>query len=139
MPLAFKLTKRIHLPNEEGWIDIRMPSLAILDAARAAASQKAFATMSGIDPSVLAGLRSVSDETIAKEQAYDWQTLLRACILAWSYEEPITPENIAELTEDVVTLLLAELFPVESKEDRKKGSVVSTNTSKEKVSLRLPG
>ena len=54
---------------------------------------------------------------------YDWPKLFESCIKAWSYEEPVTPENILELDVSTVSLLIEELFPsIQTEEDIKKNS-----------------
>mgnify|MGYP001617288402 CR=1 FL=1 len=128
--LTHRITRRIDLPAEPGqWVEARMPSLAILDRAREARSRKAFALMEGVD---LAQLRNIRSEPTSREPEddYDWQTMLGACLTGWSYSEPLTPENIAELDQATVALLLSALLPATEEEDaRKKGSDGSTTLS----------
>jgi hypothetical protein len=119
--------KKVDLAEGE-WIEVRMPSLSILDKAKAAVTRRAIETMAGIDSAAFANMRGLADQEVERSAAdeYDWQTLLAACIVSWSYEDPLTPENVAELGPDTVAVLLAELLPRESAEERKKGSAVST-------------
>ena len=126
MSLMHKVTKRVDLPDEPGqWIEMRMPSLAILERAQRARQREALAMFIEFDLSRVQGLSRPETERQDAED-YDWQSLLISCIIAWSYTESLTPENIAELDAATVKLLVATLLPAESKEDQKKGSGSST-------------
>ncbi len=117
--LTHKVTKRVDLPNEpDGWIEVRMPSLAILDKAREARSRKAIQLVQGMDLAQLKGLTTERQEQETGAD-YDWQTLLQECVTAWSYAEPVTAENVAELDEPSVAAVLAVLLPRETEADRK--------------------
>lgn len=125
MALTHRIVKRVELEHEPGqWIQVRMPSLAILDRARQARSRQAIELVAGIDLSQLRP--SASQASAASEPDYDWQVLLSGCILAWSYEDSVTPENVAELDAVTVRVLMAELVPTENEAERKNGSGGST-------------
>lgn len=141
MPLTHKIIERYPLPMEGEWVEMRMPSKAILDRARMVKAKEAIALMEGID---MAALRDVTADSDAADSRgpggeYDWQLLFAECFLAWSFEEPVTKENIAQLDAASVNYLLAKLFPVETVEERKKGSNNSISTSKEKLALLKSG
>lgn len=109
MALTHKITQRIELAREPGqWVQLRMPSMAIKEAAREARMKRAIAMVEGLD---LAKLRSLQAEQTDSGPDYDWRTLLAACITAWSYPEPVTAENVADLDEHTVDVLMAELLP----------------------------
>lgn len=118
MALTNKVTKRVELPHEEGqWIQVRMPGLLILDRAREARSRQAIKMMSGIDLAQLQTFKREATEDTGPD--YDWQTLLTACITAWSYEDKVTPDNVAELDEQTVNAVMAALVPKPTEGDRK--------------------
>ena len=121
MPLTHKITRKFELPNEPGeWVEVRLPSLAILDRAREARSRKAIQMMAGIDFSQLKSF-TPEGQTATWDATYDWQTLLIDCILAWSYPDPLTRENIGELDEVTVKLLVNVLVPADTEAKQKKG------------------
>ena len=120
MALTHHIIKHIDLEHEPGqWIEVRMPSLAILDKARDERSRKALAMVQGVDLSQLKDF--TIGQTIQADSDCDWQTLLNECITAWSYEDDLTAENIAELDKITVDVVISILLPSETEEDRKKG------------------
>jgi len=126
--LTHRLTKRIDLPHEEGqWIEARMPSLAILDRAKEAKSRRAIAMMEGID---LRALQGLTGDQRTDTPDYDPLTLLQACITGWSYEDPVTADNVAELDEVTVGVVMRALLPQEDTGERKNGSGESMMHSK---------
>jgi hypothetical protein len=120
MALTNKTSNRIDLPHEQGqWIEARMPSLVILDQAHEVSTRKALKRVEGMDLAALKGLTPAAQAN--SEPDYDWQTLLTACITAWSYEEPVTPANIAELDKVTVDAVIAVLVSSETEGERKNG------------------
>lgn len=125
MALTHRITIRVDLQHEPGeWLEARMPSLDILDRAKQARSRKALELMAGIDMSQLRGM--ASDQPADTAQECDWQTLLRLCLTAWSYPDPLIPANIVELDEKTVAAIMSALLPTETEADVKKGSEGST-------------
>ncbi len=110
MALTHRITRRIDLAREPGqWVEVRMPSMAIKEAAREARMKRAIAMVEGMD---LGRLRSLqADQKQEDGPEYDWRTILVGCITAWSYEDPASAANIAELDEHTVSVLMAELLP----------------------------
>ena len=45
--------------------------------------------------------------------------LLQACVLAWSYDEPVTPENVADLDPVTAAALVTALMATPGEDDRK--------------------
>lgn len=119
MALTNRVVKRIDLAHEPGqWLEVRLPSMAILDRARQARSRQAMEMMAGMDLSHFRDLRP-QEPTASAEPDYDWQTLLASCLLAWSYDAPVTPENVAELDLATVRAALAVLVPQDSEAEQK--------------------
>ena len=80
MAITSKLTRRVELPHEPGeWIEVRMPSLRILHGAQ--------------------------DE----DQYKGMMCMLSACITGWSYDEPVTEDNVWELDPKTAGVVLGEL------------------------------
>ncbi len=110
MALTHKITQRIELAREPGqWVQVRMPSMAIKEAAREARMKRAIAMVQDMDLGKLRSLQAEQNQDSGPE--YDWQTILVGCITAWSYPEPVTAENVADLDEHTVDVLMAELLP----------------------------
>lgn len=142
MPLTHKVIERYPLPVEGEWVEMRMPSKAILDRARMVKAKQAISLMAGVDFGAIRSATATAEVDDASQEpgsAYDWILLFSECFTAWSFDEPVTKENIAELDEASVNYLLAQLFPAETVEERKKGSNNSTHTSKEKLALLKSG
>ena len=127
--ITSKATKRVDLPHEPGeWIDVRMPSLNILNRARQTQSRGAIELMQGVDMALLNTFGDRADVAAPRERSaeYDALTLLKGCITAWSYPEPLSYENIDELDEETVSAVVAVLLPPVVEEERKNGSGRST-------------
>ena len=131
--LTSKVKSRIDLPHEPGeWIEARMPSAIILDQARQMHTASAIKLTAGVDRETLALLTASAPTTNgatvqrAIRDEYDQITLLRACITAWSYPEPVTPDLIGDLDEQTVNVVLAALLPREPEAERKNASGRST-------------
>lgn len=120
MALTHRIVKHIELAHERGeWIEVRMPSLSILDRARQAKARQAIEMMAGMDLSRYKDLAPSESRESKASDTFDAHTLLSACILSWSYADPVTPDNVAELDGVTVEAVLAELVPGEG--DQKKG------------------
>ena len=99
--LTNKVITRVDLPHEDAWIEVRQPSLLIL--------QKALrAPIDGAD--------------------WNWLYLLQSCITAWSYDDELTPEAVGELDGETVTVLTGVLMP-KAETDPKNALEASTPTS----------
>ena len=89
--LTAKHVKTIDVPGEEGqWVKVRMPSLSIIQD-----SQR----------------QAPADERDAEIRAsYAVIPLLQRCVLEWSYDEPVTPENVADLDPSTAAALVTALM-----------------------------
>ncbi len=82
--LTNKAIRRVALPHEPGeWIDVRMPSIKILGDAQ----------------------RQHGDDAIGLTLA-----LVVACVTAWSYEDPVTADNVQELDGETARLVAETLM-----------------------------
>lgn len=143
--LTHKIIRRVELPHEPGaWIDVRQLSYLQLDFAREIGATQALERMGKITPELRQQLAEAR-VAIARAQGddvsvlvagdplagYDVQTLLQAGIVAWSYDDPVTPQSVDELDEKTADYVARELVPQEEPEaDRKNGSSRSTKRSK---------
>ena len=126
MPLTHKVITRIDLPHEPGaWIEVRMPSMSIRDAAKEARSKRAIAMIASMPQLPRQDTGGPAVELDVMDE-YDWTVLLTACILLWSYPEQVTPENVGELDPETVRYLVNQLIPRETDDERKNGSNNST-------------
>ena len=96
MALCSLTTRRIDIPHEPGeWVEVRPLSaknLRVMDKAAKTAAR---------------GPDTVLDET---EYGYELTTrMLDAAVVAWSYEPPVTPENLADLDLATTVWLSGEL------------------------------
>lgn len=107
MALVSKLTaQRIDLPHEEGqWITIKPVSWLVMRDARDARVKRAIRPFTELPAESIAALQrpsktngtspQVADDDATEE--YDRETLLRASVVEWSYDAPVTPANIDDL------------------------------------------
>lgn len=120
--LTHRVTKRIDLAHEPGaWIEVRMPGKAILDNAREAGMRKTLERVAGIDLSQYKDLAPQTEREANPADGLDWQVLLGECVIAWSYGDPVTPENIAELDEVTVGVVIDALIPILTEAEQKNG------------------
>lgn len=63
---------------------------------------------------------------VAQAEGDSWLPLLKQCIISWSYEEPVTPENIADLDTDTAWLIIDALNVPSKPGQRKNASRRST-------------
>lgn len=108
--LVNKSVRRVDLPHEPGqWVEVRPLSWADSVAAKKAASEAtlhAFRDLGTDFLSQLQSLQSAPSPADAAEPApanplagYDRRIVLERGLVAWSYDEPVTPENISLLDE----------------------------------------
>lgn len=106
---------RIDLPAEGEWVDVK--------ATLGRNDQRAIARgmLRGRKPGDMQGL----DEFDAGDLFDAAFVAMEVVIKAWSFEEPITPENIRSLDDDSVAVInerLGELYPQPRPEDERKNS-----------------
>ena len=105
--LTSKHLKTVEVPGEPGeWVKVRMPSLGIIQE-----------TQRGLPGDVLdPDMRS----------AFAIIPMLQACVLEWSYPEPVTPENVADLDAGTAAALVSALMAGPDEVERKNSSRRST-------------
>jgi hypothetical protein len=112
----------VELPHEEdAWIEIRQLGFAALRSARerqTVAQVRMFREYGGslanlVGPSEPAASTAERDPILD----YDLQALLEAGIVRWSYEEPVTPENISALDEETAQYIARQLLPKPTKRE----------------------
>lgn len=124
-------TDRVTIPHEPGqWVEVRKLSWRQLDEARERRSRSVMENLDALPSEMLRVLREQPAQEaangVAPEQeddasTYDHTTLLRHGVVAWSYEEPVNDEMIADLDEATAAffveqvLRLARRTPAEGK------------------------
>ena len=110
MALASKLSREtIELEHEPGQsITIRPVSWLVMREARDARVKRAIKPFADLPPESIAALQrpnrngpnpTDSAEDDEPTDVYDRETLLRASIVEWTYEDPVTNDNIGDLDE----------------------------------------
>lgn len=135
-----RMTRKIELPHEPGqWVEIRPLSWRKLQDARDSRVRELAKQMQSLGRDVLDALpKGDRSEAPSAEQetpasllnAYSLGALLRAGIVAWSYDEPVSGETIDELDEQTAQLIARELvLPVKrSMEQQLENFFASTST-----------
>lgn len=114
MPLVTVETVRVELPTPGEWVDVKR-ALSKGDATRiegAAFKLRASLVAGGAAPDVDASLDYEASVFAGLETG----------IVAWSFPEPVTPENIRRLSEedyDVITARVNDLWQPRGADDRK--------------------
>ena len=135
--LTSGVVRRVELPHEPGqWVEVRQLSGSQLERAREARSLRAIEIARAMGPELLGAQISTEDRAAAVAvrdplNDYDRTMLLLAGITAWSYQEPVSPDSIADLDDETMELIARELLPPDRSEAaRKNGSGPSTSSSK---------
>jgi hypothetical protein len=103
MGLTARITKRLDVPHEPGqWIQIRKLPGRKLREATDVQQRAAFGYVSVLGKDGMEAVKSVTPEQIAAFQrspssAFDRGVLLRAAVVAWSYSDKPTPDEIEDL------------------------------------------
>ncbi len=126
--LTSKHTKQIEIPHEPGeWLKVRQLSGRALDEAREERSRRVLANARAMGAEVMLAFQDV-ERPASTEPAepdpladYDVDTVLRCGIIAWSYQEKVKPETIADLDEQTRDWAAREILAMcqRSEADRK--------------------
>ncbi len=133
--LTSRITKTVPIPHEAGeFMKFRRLPGKKLEEAREVKANKSFAMFraagaEGIE--AIRQMRSEEAEEILKADplgAYDVDTLLRAGIVGWSYDEKPTPQNIDDLDPETRKWAALEILALSecSEEQLKNSSSEST-------------
>lgn len=145
--LTRHITKRMTIPHEpDHWMELRRLSWTDLqhasDVHATTIAQRLRAMGSEIVTAVTAARQQREELTPAldtPELNYDQRTLLERGIAAWSYPEPVTPENIQDLDEETAAWAMRAIIDLargREGDERKNSSPGSTATSPD--SARAP-
>lgn len=125
MAIVSKATKRIEVPHEPGqWMEIRKLSWRQLEAASDVATEAAMKRMKEAGPEMMAALRKLVEGQVSGQQAsnYDRHAVLKSGIAGWSYDEPVSDENIDLLDEETAKWAVDAILDLKkplSEEERK--------------------
>ena len=114
-------TIRLELPHEPGeWVEVYPLSGRRLREARKAreeaAMQVAMKQVSVLGADLMAAVQATRTNQATTETApaavedYDADTILRSSIAAWSYDEPVTDENVDDLDSVTQNYIVQELL-----------------------------
>jgi len=131
--LTNTVTQTLELPHEPGTtITVRMLSGEQLKAARQVKVKQSLQTIVDLQGLDLTQLQTAAAESAKDLEAdplaeYDVRTLVHAAVVAWSYAEPVTPENVSALDEVTQDYIAREAIPAtRSEADRKNGRASGT-------------
>ncbi len=126
--LTNQVTQILELPHEPGTtITVRMLSGEQLKHARQVKVKQSLQTvvdLQGLDVSKIAEAARESNAELEADPLaeYDIGTLVHASVVGWSYDAPVTPENVSALDEETQDYLARAAIPeVKSETDRKNG------------------
>ena len=128
--LTKDLTRQLDLPHEPGaWITVRGLGYVALERAR----QRKLVDQIGLlrqlgDVQSVANKAEASTDEPDPLAAYDLTALLEEAIVAWSYEEPVSPEAIHSLDEVTAKFVGHAVLPGGTEEARKNGIGAYTAT-----------
>ncbi len=115
--LTSRIVKQVEIPSEPGeWLKLRMLPGKKLEEAREVQADKQLAVFRKMGAEGIKALREFNPQQAAEElkadplAAYDIDTLLRAGIVGWSYDEPFAPTKVEELDETVRRWAVEELL-----------------------------
>ena len=126
--LTRNITRRLSIPHEGGqWMELRRLSWTQLDSAKRDRTNTALkqlaeqpADVKELMSSARAQRQAVAEAAVDPLAEYQMGTLLELGIHAWSYDEPPTPENIADLDQETAEWAALEIVKPASRtaEDR---------------------
>lgn len=115
--LTSRIVRQVEIPSEPGeWLKLRMLPGKKLEEAREAQLMKLLTKVRAMGAEGVNAFKEFNPQRAAEESRadpladYDIETLLRAGIIGWSYEEKLTPQAIEELDETVRRWAAEELL-----------------------------
>lgn len=97
MLVDFNKVDKVNIPHEEGeWIGIRSLTGVEMDESSNVATSRMLEQYGESLGDIMASRNGIdqSTRTPDRKQAYDSRTLLKYAIKSWSYEQPVTADNI---------------------------------------------
>lgn len=130
-----KITKTVEIPHEPNeTMELRLLGWKQLDEAKRARTKQSFANIKEMGGDIFKAIQSARSEDGAAAVAdplaeYDLETVLIKGIVAWSYDEPVTPQSIADLDEKTADWAARVILGIEDAAARKNGFGVSITPS----------
>lgn len=133
--LTSRIVKQVEIPHEEGeWMRLRMLPGKKLQEAIDEKQRRALLEMKALGGDVIAAIKALNPAEKAEAKAsadpitqYDEDTILRAGIIAWSYDDKVTPQAIDDLDETTRGWVVREILAL-SQADRGNSTAPSTST-----------
>jgi hypothetical protein len=135
--LTSKVTRQSNIPHEEGeWFRFRMLSGRQLEEASDRITAKYMATVRAIGTESLQALAKDATEATEPEvprdpvASYDVETLLKYGVVAWSYQDKLSPQMLSDLDDVTRVWAAREILDLTlpKPEDSGNGSGRSTGT-----------
>ena len=108
--VAETAVQRVTVPHEDAWIEIQPLSWSDLETARRIKTEDSIKQAALFDASMLKEIQaSATGGTATPADGLDMATVLTAGVKSWSYEDPVTPENIRRLDEPTAMFAFAQI------------------------------
>ena len=109
--------QRREIPHESGqWIEFKLLSWKEFQEAEDVKTKKTLSNVSGISPEALASLANQASDNDGSRKTlgdpYDVMTLVEKSIVAWSYEDEVTVDNIRLLDYKTVDWAFPEIIDI---------------------------
>lgn len=126
MAIITNITRQVEIPHEPGeHMTFRRLSWRQLEQASDKASESALTRIKAMGGDLLKAIQGAAGEQAQDPAAtYDRATILNMGIVAWSYDDPVTPENIDLLDEETAAWAFREILALNAprtEADRKNG------------------
>ena len=112
MAIVKGITKRAEIPHEPGeWMELRRLSWRQLEQASDAQSDAALQRIKKLGGDLIGALRGLAGDQEQNPAAkYDRAVVLKSGIVNWSYNVPVTPENIDDLDKETADWAVEEIL-----------------------------
>jgi hypothetical protein len=110
--IVTNITKRVEIPHEEGeFMEFKKLSWKQLESASEISSDALMVKIKNMGGDIVKALRETTQEQKADpKQGYDRESILRKGIVKWSYDAPVTPDNISDLDEETAAWAFKEIL-----------------------------
>ncbi len=132
MALRKSIVKRVEIPHEEGhWMELKLLGWRHLEVSKRVKQAEQFRNIREMGKDVFAAIQQSRGETDKNGPAdplaeHDLMTLLEKGVIAWSYDEPVSPETLGELDEQTAEWAARVILGVTETEAERKNSYGSS-------------
>ena len=118
-------SEKYEIPHESGeWVELRKLSARQLRKCEKERQKEVMSLAREMGADIFKALQGVEtpDREVDVRSRYHLDTLLELAIESWSYDEPVSKENIGRLDEQTEQFIVSKVLGVEPEEEAKKGS-----------------